>query len=103
MRDIKFRVWDKQFHIWLYNDEYVIKPDSGSVAEIDYADGYVVIAVDNHDAVLEQYTGLKDFNGIEIYEGDVISASVYGFRETKLQNTRHLVNGYLETLGLMNL
>ena len=38
MRDIKFRAWDKQSHIWLDNDEYVIKPDSGSVSEIDYAD-----------------------------------------------------------------
>ena len=72
MREIKFRAWDKESSIWLDDDEYVIKPDSGAAAEIDYADGYVVIAADNHDAVIEQYTGIDDRVGNSVYENDIV-------------------------------
>ena len=51
MRDIKFRAWDKRAK------EY----PSISIPELF-----------NGDLLLEQYTGLNDRNGKEIYEGDIL-------------------------------
>jgi hypothetical protein len=68
MREIKFRAWDdKQIVLdWFYVDE---------------GNGHLIPSQRQHHAVvLMQYTGLKDKNGKEIYEGDVVM-SPSGVRE----------------------
>jgi len=62
MREIKFRAWDT------VNKRYTVVSDNEKVC-VNFENGYLV----KHCTLeLEQYTGLKDKNGKEIYEGDTI-------------------------------
>ena len=71
MREIKFRVWDN--NIMYYNVMVGNPPVNPSV----YVEGHGWSEC-TEDAILMQYTGLKDVNGKEIYEGDIVKANKIG-------------------------
>lgn len=61
MRELKFRVYRKGLSKYHYYDKYTI----GSYHE-EWSDDML------NAGIVEQYTGLKDNHGKEIYEGDTV-------------------------------
>ena len=87
MRELKFRAW---FHAnpkdYVYQRGKLLNPDQMFIDS--YPGECFRFAHEGQPVELMQYTGLKDKNGKEIYEGDILLADedyVNGDIEMKLQ------------------
>lgn len=94
MREIKFRIWDSINKVF---EDYYVTPQL--MLEGAFEDGLL-----NVKPIFLQYTGLKDKNGEEIYEGDIIAHFAFKdfvvFRNGVFTTERNVSNQSIFTLNI---
>jgi uncharacterized phage protein (TIGR01671 family) len=105
MREIRFRVWDKKHKAMVYpydaqkGDGLLLVADmAGKLYVLDECGNYMPVDTDHYEIM--QYTGVKDCNGKEIYEGDIVHVTDFFHGDAKVyKGVVKFVGGYYQIEG----
>ena len=86
MREIKFRAWDKEENKMISGDNFAFE---------EYAPLNDLFHNNSKKIDFMQYTGIKDYDGKEIYEGDIVEKEIMEslFDDSKLIGVVEMIEG----------
>ena len=91
MRQIKFRIWNTLMKLWLCEDSQYLQMDGKKVHAAPWST--MEWDIPSEEYVIQQYTGLKDSKGVDIYEGDILEIQRF---EKNNFDKKYIQNGVVE-------